>query len=276
MPTETVTPASSPSPVDQFLTSTLATMKAETTSPAPSTDAKPEPSAHAAPAPAAPSDGAKQPDAPPTVESLHKQMQDIHKALSDQTKANKKLGKNNIELLEKNRQLAKEMQDLKAKYDGTSTAPAEPTPEQKQALVEFQTRESISRKAAEEKYGAEAVQEKIFAEDSPYRQLIAEHPWVHQRVVTSDAPILEAFTVLNEHEVLTTLGNTPTVVMENVEKAVKDKLWKEWTQHANSAPETKPGEPVKTLGDARGDQAATASAKPAPVFDFRSFNKHIP
>jgi len=242
---------------------------------APATEAKTEspaaPQAPAAPTPAAPSGGDPKTDAakPLDVEAVMRQ-------LNDQTKANKKLGRNNIQLLEENKRLKAEMQELRTKFDSSYTPPAGPTPEQELAAKEFQAREAASRKVAEEKYGADFIRDKIFADDSPYRQLIAEQPWIHHRVMTSDTPILEAIDALNEHEVLSTFGRNPAVVLENVTKAIEPQLWTKWTQQAKSAPADQPGQPVNTLGDARGDSGVTSAAKPAPVFDLASFNRHIP
>ena len=127
---------------------------------------------------------------------------------------------------------------------------------------------------AEERYGLEVVQSKIYAEDSPYQQLIREHPWQHHRVMASDNPVLEAFQVLDEAEVLNTFGRSSTAVLENVGKALKEQHWKEWTAQAKLTPADSPGKPVATLGDARGDGGGN-EARPTPKFDLHSFNRHI-
>lgn len=271
-------PASPADGISQFLTKnpTNAKREAAPASPAPAnTDS----------APVAPASDAKAPDAPPATvapsgdaakpdAATPQPYEAVMKQLNDQTKANKKLGKNNVELLKQMSTLKQELQDLKAKYDGTYVPPVGPTPEQERALMEFQARESASRKIAEEKYGAETVQAKVYAEDSPYRQLISDHPWVHQRVLGADNPVLEIFQVLEEFEVFNQFGRTPTNVLENVEKSIKDKLWKEWTLQAKGMPGSEPGKPVATLGDTRGDAGQTA-ARPAPKFDLHGFNRHI-
>jgi hypothetical protein len=202
-------------------------------------------------------------------------MNEVMRQLNDQTKANKKLGRNNIELLNQVKSLKTELQEMRAKYDGTYTPPAGPTPEQERAMMEYQAREAASRRIADEKYGPEKVTATIFAEDSPYRQLIAEHPWVHARVMGSDAPLLEAFSALEEFDVLTKFGKSPDAVLQNVEKAVKDKLWKEWTEQMANSQREQPGKPVATLGEARGDTVRQADGKPVAVFDPRAFNRHI-
>lgn len=279
MSTDTLAPASSPSGVDQFLNATLAGLTpSETTSPA-SANSKSAPvespvaSKDAAPpAPVAPSGDMKPTDAA----AKPVDMDEVMRQLNDQTKANKKLGKNNIALLEQVKSLKAEMQELRSKYDGTYTPPVGPTPEQERAMLEYQAREAASRKVADEKYGTETVQAKIFAEDSPYRQLISEHPWVHARVMGSDTPILEAFTVMDEMEVLTKFGTSTQSVLDNVTKVVKDNLWKEWTQQmAKGAGET-PGKPVATLGEARGDAGRQDQSRQQPAFILSQFNRHIP
>jgi len=277
MLTDTLAPASSPGGVDQFLNSTLAGLKpSETTSPASANTMNTESSAAknaAAPtAPVAPSGDTKPADAAEKPVDMH----EVMRQLQDQTKANKKLGKNNIALLEQVKAMKAEMQELRSKYDGTYTPPVGPTPEQERALMEYQAREAASRKVADEKYGAETVQAKIFAEDSPYRQLISEHPWVHARVMGSETPILEAFTVMEEMEVLTKYGTTTQSVLENVTKVVKDNLWKEWTQQMANGTGEQPGKPVATLGDARGESGRQEQSRQAPVFSLSGFNRHIP
>lgn len=279
MPTDTLAPASSPSGVDQFLNSTLAGLTpSETTPPASanSTSTSAESSAAskdaAPPAPVAPSGDKKPADAA----AKPVDMDEVMRQLNDQTKANKKLGKNNIALLEQVKSLKAEMQELRSKYDGTYTPPVGPTPEQERAMIEYQAREAASRKVADEKYGSETVQAKIFAEDSPYRQLISEHPWVHARVMGSDTPILEAFTVMDEMEVLTKFGASTQTVLDNVTKVVKDNLWKEWTQQMAKGAGDAPGKPVATLGDARGESGRQEQSRQQPSFNVSQFNRYIP
>ena len=281
MLTDVLAPASAPtSGVDKFLSSTLAGITPkETTSTAsadkPNAAVSTPPAAgspdSATPAPVAPSGDAKPADAAAKPVDLN----EVMRQLNDQTKANKKLGRNNVDLLQQVKSLKTEIQEMRAKYDGTYTPPAGPTPEQERAMIEYQAREAASRKVADEKYGAEQVTAKIFAEDSPYRQLISEHPWVHARVMGSDTPILEAFSAMDEYDVLTKFGTTPDSVLQNVEKAVKDKLWKEWTEQMAKGAQEQPGRPVATLGDARGESSRQTDGKPNSVFDPRSFNRHI-
>jgi len=280
MTTEVLAPASSPSGVDKFLSTTLTAPKPkETTSPAPANEkpienktvtppAEPAKAEAAPPASPAPSDGEKKTDAiPPEFQAVKKQ-------LSEQTTANKKLGRSNIELLQKNKQLQQELLALKEKFDPSYTPPPAPTPEQERAVIEMQAREVTSRKVAEERYGLETVQKKIYAEDGAYRQLIEEQPWQHQRVMASDNPVLEAFQVLEEVEVLNTLGRSTASVLENVGKTLREQHWKEWTAQAKLTPAENPGKPVALVGDARGD-GGNNEARPAPKFDLHSFNRHI-
>lgn len=281
MPTDVLAPASSPtSGVDRFLSSTLAGLAPkETTAPAsanqqpvPLTVSPAAPPVDAAPqAPVAPSGDEKKADAAEKPVDLN----EVMRRLNDQTKANKKLGRNNVELLNQVKSLKSELQELRAKYDGTYTPPAGPTPEQERALMEYQAREAASRKIADEKYGEDQVAAKIFADDSPYRQLISEHPWIHARVMGSDTPILEAFAALDEFEVLTKFGKTSEHVLQNVEKAVKDKLWKEWTEQMAKGVQEQPGKPVATLGEVRGDAARQGDVKPGAIFSPHLLNRHI-
>ena len=280
MSTEVLAPASSPTGVDGFLKSTLTAMKpTETTSPAPANE-KPVENKSVTP-PAAPAKAEAAPPASPapsgeekTADALPPEFAAIKKQLGEQTNANKKLGKSNIELLQSNKALKQEIEKLKAQFDPSYTPPPGPTPEQERALIEFQAREVTSKKVAEERYGLEVVQSKIYAEDSPYQQLIREHPWQHHRVMASDNPVLEAFQVLDEAEVLNTFGRSSTAVLENVGKALKEQHWKEWTAQAKLTPADSPGKPVATLGDARGDGGGN-EARPTPKFDLHSFNRHI-
>lgn len=292
MATEMLAPVSSPSGVDRFLTSTLTAIKPnETTAPASANEkqtatekgessTKKETTTVSSTEHTASADSASTASPAPSGEEKKTDAQPpewaaIQKQLGEQTRANKKLGKSNIELLQKNKELANELKELRVKLDPSYQPPAGPTPEQERALIEFQARESTSRKVAEEKYGAEAVQAKIYAEDSPYRQLISDHPWVHQRVLGSDNPVLEIFQVLDEFEVFTTYGRSPGAVLENVEKNVKDKLWKQWNAQAKGTPEQTTGKAVATLGETRGDTGSTAT-RAAPAFDLSSFNRYIP
>ena len=270
MPTDVLTPASSPSGVDAFLSQTLATLTPAEPTPAAPASASTVPSAPptGVPPTAPSSEPVKSDASEPTLKSVQKQ-------LGDQTKANKRLGRENLDLKRRVETLTTEMKELRAKLDGTPLEPTGPTPEQERALIEYNAREAASRKVAEEQYGAEVIQQKIFAEDSPYRHLIGEFPWVHQRVLGSETPVLEALDALEEHQVLSQFGRTSKAVLENVEQAVKDKLWKEWTAQMTTAP-PQSGKPVATLGDVRGDAARKGDTKPVSVFDVRGFSRHIP
>lgn len=278
MTTATLAPASAPTGVDAFLNSTLTSITTkETTSPAPAKTETTTPATPAAPAEKAEAT-APPPSDPSTETKTDGTLPDIaaiQKQLGEQTRANKKLGKSNIDLLKKNQEMARELQELRTKFDPSYTPPAGPSPEQERAVVEFQTRETVSRKFAEDKYGLETVQAKIYAEDSPYRQLISEHPWVHQRVLGAESPVMEIFQVLDEFEVLNTYGRTTGAVLENVQGAIKDKLWKEWTAQAKAIPAEHAGKPVATMGQVRGDAGPTQD-RSTPKFELHGFNRHIP
>lgn len=275
MPTDTLTPASS-SGVDAFLANTLSAMQPSETTPAAQSPESLTPAVAPA-SPAVSSASAVQPDkAEPKVEVAPSLPESVQKQLGEQTKANKRLGRENGELKRSLDVLKSELKELRSKFDGTYTAPVGPTPEQEKALVEFQARESASRKVAEDQYGAETIQAKVYAEDSPYRQLISEHPWVHQRVMGSDTPILEALSAMEEFDVLTQFGRTSKSVLENVEKTVKDKLWKEWTQQMAQSQDSTTGKPVATLGDVRGEATRGGPARSASTFSLTRFNPHIP
>ena len=283
MATDVLAPASSPSGVDRFLQATLTVQKpTETTSPAPANDNKvvpdgttsatppaaPAKADTAPPASPTPSDGEKKPDAlPPEFAAIKKQ-------LGEQTMANKKLGRSNIDLLQQNKALKQTIEDLQARFDPSYTPPAGPTPEQERAKIQMEEREAVSRKYADEKYGADVVQSKIYAEDGPYAQLIREQPWLHHRVMSSDDIVAEAFAVLEEVDMLNKFGRSSAAVLENVGKTLRDQHWKEWTAQAKLPPPENPGKPVATLGDARGDGGGN-EARIAPKFDLHNFNRHI-
>lgn len=274
MSNSVATPAPVQTGVDRFLAGSLATVAPSAPAPAASvvSTSASEPSAPAAPAPVVPSGDVKKTDVTPapSIEMVVKQ-------LGEQTVANKKLGRSNIELLRQSKELKAELAALRARVDGTPSEPAGPTPEQERALIDFQAREAASRKVAEDKYGVEFIKTQLFDEESPYRQLISEHPWIHQRVMGSDTPILEALDALNEHQVLTTYGKTTASVLENVSKAVKDQLWNQWTQETQQARQAQPGAAVNTLGDTRGESGG-ATSRPATtsLFDPGSLNRYIP
>lgn len=281
MSTDVLAPASSPTGVDKFLSTTLTAMKPkETTSPAPANEKKEEsktvtPPAEQAkadtapPASPEPSDGEKKSDAaPPNFEAIQKQ-------LGEQTRANKKLGKSNIDLLQRNKQLLQEIEKLKEQFDPSYTPPVGLTPEQEKEKIEFAVREDASKQEAEKRYGLETVQSKIYADDGPFGQLVAEQPWQLMRLKHSQNPVLEAFQILEESEVLNTYGRSTTAVLENVGKTLREQHWKEWTAQAKLTPADSPGKPVATLGDARGDGGGN-EARQAPKFDLHSFNPHIP
>lgn len=172
--------------------------------------------------------------------------------------AARRLGKQVQELHSKLDLLAEENRVLTAKANGTYEEPQGPTPEQIQARAVFEGRELASRELAEQRYGADQVQARIYDKGSELHQLLQAQPWHESRIANSLQPTLEAWTILEEDRFRKHYGNDPSKWAANIlaehEPALLDKLKK--TLHA-----TPTGAPAPSVTQARGDGSPSQKPK---------------
>jgi hypothetical protein len=254
------------------MTTTLTTEVSDpgTTAPAPSVSlvdtlyataadpmpARTEPSASdSAPIPAAtaPSASETTPTAPPAGEKPEPPKpspeDELKKQLGEQRAANGRLGREVAEFKQKLRQIEEDNKLLKSKLDGTYREPEPPTPEQIAQQAEFRGREQASRVVADQRFGAETVTNRLFAEDSPYQAMLKAEPWQLQRALHSPQPVVQAMLSLAEYEFRQAYGDDPTQWAAKIEAELRPKVLEEFKTQA-SRPMT--GQPVPTVSDGRG------------------------
>lgn len=163
--------------------------------------------------------------------------------------AARRLGKQVHELQAQMQSLAEENKVLKAKIDGTYEEPQGPTPEEIAARATFEGRELASRELAEQKYGKDKVDERIYAPGSELRQLLAEQPWQELRIARSHQPTLECWNILEEQTFRAKYGNDPSQWAVKIIEEARPKLAEE-LRKTISAPVV--GTPAPTVTQARG------------------------
>lgn len=163
--------------------------------------------------------------------------------------AARRLGKQVHELQAHMQALAEENKILKAKIEGTYEEPQGPTPEEIAARATFEGRELASRELAEQKYGKDKIDERIYAPGSELRQLLQEQPWHETRIARSHQPTLEAWNILEEQSFRAKYGNDPSQWAGKIIEEVKPKLVEE-LRKTISAPVV--GTPAPTVTQARG------------------------
>lgn len=183
------------------------------------------------------------PDPPKDTEAEKAKAEEGHR------QAARRLGKQVAELQTQMQTLAEENKVLKAKIEGTYEEPQGPTPEEIRARAEFEGRELASRELAATKYGADKVEERIYAPGSELRQLLTEQPWQQARIARSAQPTLEAWNILEEQTFRARYGNDPSQwaakIIESAKPALLEELKK--TLHAPVV-----GTPAPTVTQARG------------------------
>lgn len=167
-----------------------------------------------------------------------------------------RLGNQVKELTGKLRDLEEQNRVLTAKVNGTYEEPAAPTPEEVAARAEFKGREQASRSIAEEKYGAEALKEQVYAPGSEYEQLVKENPYIHARVMRHPQPAVAAMQALERHRFEQTYGEDSAQWKAKIEAELRPKLLAEFKQQTHAPV----GKPVPTVTDAR-----STSAKGTPM-----------
>lgn len=88
-------------------------------------------------------------------------------------------------------------------------------------MAKLNERARISKAIAEQVYGPDVVQELIYAENSPYRQLEQADPYVKARVFQAEQPVMEAIKQLKWKNFTDSYGNDPDDVVAKITEEVK-------------------------------------------------------
>lgn len=161
-------------------------------------------------------------EAAPTGEPEKKPDDELSQKLKERDRAISRIGN-------ENKELKRELDIMKAKIEGTYEEPVKPSPDDEKALADFQGRERADMRAAVGMYGAEVIQDSLYADNNPYLQLIKDEPWWHQRVMSSPNPVQEAMTILSERRLVKELGSDLDKAKTKLAEEMKPKLLEEIT-----------------------------------------------
>ncbi len=149
----------------------------------------------------------------------------LKKRLKDTRDYATKVNKTNQELTAKLSKLTADFEVFKAKSEGTYVEPKADTMDPVE-LVRLTERTKISKAIAENLYGAETVEELIYAEGSPYRQLEQADPYVKARVFAADQPVVEAIRQLKWANFVAEYGDDPDKVVAKLRDELTAELVK--------------------------------------------------
>lgn len=176
-----------------------------------------------------------------------------------------------------NKELSNRVKELEKLVKGDEDTKAKETEEQKQLREDLERKEAISRKVAEDQHGADKIHELIYADESPFKKLIAERPWLQTRLVHAEAPVLEALAILEEEEVLGTLGRSVKGIREKLSKELREEHFKQFQNEVTNAPAERSKGPSKGLSDVRNQDTVARKAE-GSIFgqvNLRKINPHI-
>jgi len=183
---------------------------------------------------------------PPTKEAEDEKA----KAEESHRQAARRLGKQVHELKTQMDQLAEENRILKAKVEGTYEEPQGPTPEDIRAEAEFRGRELASLDVAKQRYGAEQVEDRIYAPGSDLQQLLQAQPWWKFAIVNSAQPAVKAWQILDLVAFQQKYGEDSSGWVEKIVSEHKPKLFEEFKKTLHATPT---GATAPTVTQARGD-----------------------
>lgn len=175
------------------------------------------------------------------------------------------------QIQQSNAELRRQVELLGKRMDGTydpaiDEAPAAPSVEQAASHSELMGRVQASIAVANQLYGDAEVQQLLFAEGAPYRQLEDSDPAIRARVLAAPAPAIEAMRVLQERAFFQQYGNDPATVREKIRQEHRGEMEKELNQLVEKKLKERlklVHEGASSLGDARGNgQPDAKGAKP--------------
>jgi hypothetical protein len=164
----------------------------------------------------------KKEESEPPIEDAHPDddVETLKKRLKDTRDWATRVNKQNQDNAEKLKKLEADHKALADKLHGTApdVKPKDMDPVELARLAE---RTKISKAIAEQAYGPEVVQEMIYAENSPYRQLEQADPYVKARVFEHEQPVMEAIRQLKLKNFHDTYGEDPDSIVAKITEEVR-------------------------------------------------------
>lgn len=139
--------------------------------------------------------------------------------------------------------------------------------ELKAANEAFTHRERASYAAAIEIHGREKVDELLFGENSPLKEIIKD-PSVAYAIQNADAPVLEAIKAINTEAFLAKYGRDPETVHAAIEKELEAKIREKLTKEFQQKLEKKDKIPNTLSGIKSGDLPNGGVFTPTPLKDI--------
>ena len=251
------TPAKTDSPVEPSLADMLyATEPAKSadtsavskTEPAQKQDTDPAP---AAKVDATPPADAKQEPVAKAEEKTDDKPDPKDEQLKAQTAAARRLGKEKADLERKLEDQSAQIEELKARIDGTWKEKPKPSDDQVRKKVAFDARVEASRAIAEQEFGADEVEKAIFGgKDAPWIALTSRPDKQHLIVEVSEhpQPPVAAMRILAREAFMEKFGEDPRKWEEKILEAAKPKLFAEFKKQLEQQPV---GKDVPTVSTAR-------------------------
>ena len=251
------TPAKTDSPVEPSLADMLyATEPAKSadtsavskTEPAQKQDTDPAP---AAKVDATPPADAKQEPVAKAEEKTDDKPDPKDEQLKAQTAAARRLGKEKADLERKLEDQSAQIEEVKARIDGTWKEKPKPSDDQVRKKVAFEARVEASRAIAEQEFGADEVEKAIFGgKDAPWIALTSRPDKQHLIVEVSEhpQPPVAAMRILAREAFMEKFGEDPRKWEEKILEAAKPKLFAEFKKQLEQQPV---GKDVPTVSTAR-------------------------
>lgn len=110
----------------------------------------------------------------------------------------------------------------------------EPTEQDRAVAIAFTERERASYAAASQIYGKEYIDKMLYAADAPLKAIVTQNPQMFNRILTSDAPVLESIRVIKENEFFTKYGSDVEKIPDVIKNELEGKLRAEITKELQS------------------------------------------
>ncbi len=153
---------------------------------------------------------------------------------------------------------------LSKKLDGTYVEKEEPAVDAVE-MARLTERTKISRALAENLYGVEMVNELIYDEGSPYRQLEQADPFVKARVFQADQPVMEALRQLKWKNFTDQYGSDPDEVVAKVREEVTAELVKSFKEKSRGKKTVDDMDGLTNMGGTGERERTSEHPKVAPT-----------
>ena len=151
-----------------------------------------------------------------------------------------RLAQEKAELQRQYQEQAAYLQMINKKLDGNWTdederllqgqlQPKQTSPEEAAQQGHTEGKIAASREAAYEIFGKEMVEKTLFAEDAPFRSIM-DDPIVSQKVLSSNAPVIEAMKIVQVKKFYDKWGYEPATIEKNMRESMEKELTDKITQ----------------------------------------------